>query len=188
MISKRLLACMRYCKGFKCLADIGCDHAYVPIHAILNGYVEKAIGIDNKKGPLEAAKENISKNNLEDEISLCLSNGIEEIENADVVLIAGMGGLLISSILEEGEKNLKCIKRLILAPNTDSIYVRKCINRYGFIIIHEEVVLEKNHFYEIIVCEKGKVNYSEMEYKYGPILLKTKPKEFLEMINYRKKH
>lgn len=185
MISKRLELCLNYTKGFKCLADIGCDHAYVPIEALMKGYVGKAIGIDNKIGPLEIAKTNVLKNNLEDEISLVLSDGIKDIEDADVILVAGMGGILITTILDEGKKNLDRVKRIILAPNSDIPLCRKWAFDNNFKVTSEEAFFDHEHYYEIIVLEHGKKNYSLLEIKYGPKLLEQKPEDFILMLKKR---
>ena len=89
----------------KTLADIGTDHAYLPVYCLLNGICENAVAMDVNEGPLKRAEENTKKYNLEDKISLRLSDGIQKLKKgeADVIVIAGMGGLLIQKILEDGK-------------------------------------------------------------------------------------
>ena len=117
-LSKRLSLCAKYTEGFINLADIGTDHALLPITCIQSGYVNKAQAIDNKKGPFVIAYSNVKKNNLTDRIKVKLSDGISEIDDdTDVVVIAGMGGELISKILQKDDK--KQVKRFILQPNNN---------------------------------------------------------------------
>ena len=103
-----------------CFADIGTDHAYLPVYLCKNGKCKTAIASDIVKGPLERAKATIKKHNMEDKISIRLGGGVSTLERdeADVVLIAGMGGLIIADILKDGFDVLKTVKNIILQPMT----------------------------------------------------------------------
>ena len=125
-LSKRLFTCARYTDGFVKLADIGTDHALLPIHCINEGYVLNALAIDNKEGPYVIAFSNVKKQGLEDKISVILSDGIKDIDDdVDVVVISGMGGSLISDILQKDP--VRNVKRFVLQPNNDSKSIRKII-------------------------------------------------------------
>jgi tRNA (adenine22-N1)-methyltransferase len=105
-LSPRLEKALEYTKGFSLLADIGTDHALLPIKAVSFGYVPRAIAIDNKQKPLDNAKKNIVKAKLDQAITAVLSDGLSNVqEPCDVVAILGMGGIAIAEIL--GKANLQ---------------------------------------------------------------------------------
>lgn len=181
-LSKRLYACARYTDGFNELADIGTDHAFLPIHCVQEGYVSKALAIDNKEGPFVIAYSNVLKRNLQDKITVIKGDGIEKITNdTDVVVIAGMGGKLISEILTKHPT--KNVKRFILQPNNDPDKIRSILKDINYLIVDELVMKENHKYYDIIVIEKGSPDYSSFEVNFGPINLKQKPFYFIERID-----
>ena len=109
------------------LADIGTDHAFLPILAIKHKKVKKAYACDIAKGPLEIAKRNIQAENLDGQIETILSNGFEHVPlDVDVVVIAGMGYYTAKDILEAaGEKRLITCKQLIVEVNRKPELLRK---------------------------------------------------------------
>lgn len=92
-------------------ADIGTDHAYLPSYLVLSGICPRALACDLRKGPLENAAETLEHWNIADKISLRLSDGLDELSagEADDIIMAGMGGILIAKLLERTEwvKNKK---------------------------------------------------------------------------------
>ena len=138
---------------YKCLADIGCDHAYVSIEAVKRKLVKKAIACDISPGPLEAAKKNIGESGMN--IELRLGDGLEPIgENeADVVVVAGMGGMRILGILSEGFHKIHN-SLLIMQPQHDLEKLRRGLFGLGFGVAFEKLVKEDGRFYEIIVAKK----------------------------------
>ena len=100
-ITERLKKCGAMVEKGSKIADVGTDHAYLPIYLIKEKKATHAIACDLREGPLENAKKNIKKFGLEEKIETRLSNGLENIKEneADEVIIAGMGGILISEIL-----------------------------------------------------------------------------------------
>ncbi len=180
-ISKRLSACLKYTEGFNKLADIGTDHALLPINAVTLGYVSLAQAIDNKQGPFVIAYSNVLKYELNSKVEVILGDGIKKIDSdVDVVVISGMGGNLISDILLKDDK--QNVKRFILQPNNDSHLVRSAIETIGFNIV-DELVLNDNHkTYDLIIADIGKANYSEIELQFGPINIKEKPYFFIKRI------
>ncbi len=87
------------------LADVGTDHAYIPIYLMQNGVIPQAVAMDINQGPLLRATENIRRYGLTGRIETRLSDGLEKLQagEADTILIAGMGGLLMVRILENGQ-------------------------------------------------------------------------------------
>lgn len=189
-LSKRLNTCLEFTKGFNCLADIGTDHAYLPIEAIKQHYVKNALAIDNKQGPFVIAMSNVLKQELSEKVQVIFGDGISKITDAtDVIVIAGMGGKLISDIITKDP--LKNAKRLILQPNSDSFFIREVLNDIGFYIVDELYLSENNKYYEILILEKGQREYNDIELRYGPVLLKNKPhffvKNITDQLDYLKK-
>ena len=189
MLSKRLknVADM-VTKGY-IVADIGTDHGYVPIYLIKNGIVPKAYAMDINEGPLKIADKNICLEGLQDKITTVLSDGMNEMtsEMAESVVIAGMGGDLITDILNRG-KNIKGIKELVLSPHRRVDIVRKYLLDNNWKITDENMVIDNNKFYTILraVPEKEESEYDETEIMYGRLLLTTKNpvlKKYLEKEN-----
>lgn len=181
-ISKRLKTIATYVTKGAYFADIGTDHAYLATYICLQDDKAKAIATDVNKGPLQAAKQTIVKYKLEDRIDLRLGDGLDTIKNEQVstVIIAGMGGSLIKTILSDGLKHLSSVNRLILQANIGEEFVRQWLNTNGYDILNEEILEENDKVYEIIVAEK--VNKPEsltpQEIYFGPHLLKAKSEAF----------
>ncbi|MBU8789448.1 tRNA (adenine(22)-N(1))-methyltransferase TrmK [Oceanobacillus caeni] len=171
-------------KGAK-FADIGSDHAYLPCYICLKDKTARAIAGEINEGPFNSAKNMVSATKLNDVIEVRLGNGLEIItqdDNIDHVVIAGMGGSLIKTILEEGKKKLTDVKRIIAQPNIDARNVRRWFVSNNFKIINESIIEENGHIYEIIVAEQTKSLQmdilNEKELLFGPILLRNKKSEF----------
>jgi tRNA (adenine22-N1)-methyltransferase len=180
-ISKRLSTCLKYTEGFNKLADIGTDHALLPINAVTLGYVSTAQAIDNKQGPFVIAYSNVLKYELNDKVEVILGDGIKKIDSdVDCVVISGMGGSLVSDIIIKDDK--QNIKRFILQPNNDSNLVRKALVEIGFHIVDELVFSDNHKTYDLIVADKGTIQYNEFEIEFGPINLKEKPYFFIQRI------
>lgn len=181
-LSKRLYACARYTDGFVQLADIGTDHALLPIHCIKEGYVSSALAIDNKEGPFVIAYSNVKKRNLQDRITVIKGDGIEKItDETDVVVISGMGGRLIADILTKHPT--RNVKRFVLQPNNEADKVRAILKSIGYYIVDELVMKENHKYYDIIVIEQGEYEYTSFEINFGPINVKQKPFYFIERID-----
>lgn len=138
----------------KILADVGTDHAYLPIYMLLKSRIENAIVTDIKSGPLERAKKNAALYGVSDRIQPILTDGLNGVErfSPDVVVIAGMGGELIARIIYEADflKSEKC--RLVLQPMTRSEILRKELAKNGFSITEERLVSD-GKLYVLISAE-----------------------------------
>ena len=171
------------CEGSKVVCDVGCDHAYVLVKALLDYHVDRGIASDINVGPLSAAKDNIKAKGLEDRIDVILSDGFKSInQEFDTAVIAGMGGNLIKDILSDSLSKVKG-KKLILEPNNDQPVVREFLMNHGFMIEDEFAINENGKYYEIIVACEGNVTYDENQIKFGPVLLKKKPEAFISFYN-----
>ncbi|WP_195273098.1 tRNA (adenine(22)-N(1))-methyltransferase [Enterococcus mundtii] len=185
-LSKRLETVGRFVPEAARLADIGSDHAYLPVALMLKGKIDFAVAGEVVKGPFESAKRQVSKNGLSERIEVRLANGLDAIEKQDqinAITIAGMGGSLIRDILESGRQNqrLSGKERLILQPNIGEKTLRTWLKENNYQIIAEEILEENKKIYEIIVAEKKEqpIEYSEKELMFGPHLLAEKNAIFL---------
>ena len=133
-------------------ADIGTDHAYLPVYLIENGIIDNAIAADLRKGPLENARETVQAHNLDDKIELRLSDGVDNFSADEVneIAVAGMGGLLISQFIERTSWLKNSDVHLILQPMTHTEELRKTLFDNGFIIDNEVVAEDGDKLYIII--------------------------------------
>lgn len=159
-------------KGYK-IADIGTDHAYLPIYLITHNICPNAIATDIRLGPLKKASEHVQNHNLSDKIELRLGEGLEPLApgEVDAVVIAGMGGETIARILEKYKAVADTLKRVIIQPMTNQPKLRKKLFEMQYHIIDETVALDDGKFYEIIVTQKGFHGfYDDIDIEIGPIL------------------
>jgi tRNA (adenine22-N1)-methyltransferase len=136
------------------VADIGTDHALLPVFLVQRGQAAFAVAGDNKPGPLRAAQRQVSKAGLEQQISVRLGDGLEVIEpgEVDTVVIAGMGGSAIAGILERGADRLAGVSRLVLQPNVGADAVRSWLFEHGWLLDGELIAAEDGVFYEILTA------------------------------------
>lgn len=182
-LNNRLKTVAKYIKH-QTLADIGSDHAYLPLYALENKLIENAVAGEVVIGPYEAAVENVSKYGASARIDVRLGSGLSVIKSleVDVITICGMGGPLIAEILTQGKEKLNNFPRLILQSNIHTEAVRETLVKLGYEIIAEEIIKEKKHIYEIIVAEHAekKFHYNPSELKFGPLLMNNKNDIFYE--------
>ena len=176
-LSKRLQTIADFVKKGAVVADIGTDHAHIPIYLIKNNIISKAYACDINKGPLEKAEENINYYGVKN-IELRLSNGLEKLktDEADTVIIAGMGGELITDILEKGRRFFESKRKFILSPHTKIDEVRKFLLSNGFEITKEDMCIDEGKFYTVMEAKytENKEMYSEAEFLYGKYLIENK--------------
>ena len=176
-LSKRLMQVASFVSEGNRLADIGTDHGYIPIYLVQKGVVPYAYAMDINKGPLVRAKEHIDKEGLGDRIETRLSNGLDKllVNEADSVLIAGMGGGLIIDILARGKEVLDSVGELILSPHSEWEDVRRYLGNNGYNIIREDMLVDMGKYYIIIKAVIGDLaGYDEVDYKYGKLLIEGK--------------
>ncbi|WP_431793979.1 tRNA (adenine(22)-N(1))-methyltransferase [Bacillus altitudinis] len=156
-LSKRLKKVADFLPKEAVFADIGSDHAYLPCYAILHHKALKAIAGEITDGPLQSAKQQVHRLELDEQILVRKGNGLEVIEKGEVnaVTIAGMGGALIASILNEGKHKLTGQERLILQPNIHAHHIRLWLYQEGYELLDEVILEEDGKIYEIIIAETG---------------------------------
>ena len=149
------------------IADIGCDHAYVPVRLIQDGRAQRVIAADLNEGPLNIARQNIEKFGLSGKIETRLGGGLSVLMpgEADVIIIAGMGGEIIETILRADEETAKKSK-LILQPMNSQYELRKFLISNGYKIIAEDMALEGFKVYNVFEVETGYQTPFENEFDY----------------------
>ena len=191
-ISNRLKAICDLCLPGQVVADIGCDHGYVSITLTNSGKFEKALAMDINEGPLRLAGQNIALYGDKARIETRLSSGFDKLEKgeADTVIIAGMGGMLVRDILDAGRDKLGSVKQLVLGAQSDIDTVRRYITAVGFRIDDEEMLEEDGKYYQLIRAVNdgsdnvGKLN--DIEALYGPVLINKKHAVLREYLTKQK--
>lgn len=163
-ISKRLMmncAMVPKCQTF---ADVGCDHAYSSIYLTTLGVAERCIAMDVAEGPLARAKENIKKYGLEDKIEVRQSDGLSQLEQneAEVIMISGMGGSLMLDILKCGIHRVREAKALILQPQSELELFRKGLKELSLSLSDEDMCCEDGKYYTAMYVE-NRITQEEAE-------------------------
>ncbi|MGL4910873.1 MAG: tRNA (adenine(22)-N(1))-methyltransferase, partial [Romboutsia sp.] len=187
-LTDRLLKIASLVTEGKKVADIGTDHGYIPVYLLNKEKVEFAVLADVNKGPLENARKEVRRNGLIDKVDLRLGSGIEVLEKGEVdeVIIAGMGGILISELLEAKKEVATSVDKLILQPMQAQDELRRYLLNNGYEIINEVLVKEDFRIYEILEVKYTGVNTpveDEVFYEVGTKLIENNDpllKEFIE--------
>lgn len=186
-LTDRLLKIASLVSDGKKIADIGTDHGYIPVYLLKEGKVPFAVLADVNKGPLDNAHKEVIQNNLLDKVDLRLGSGIEILEIGEVeeVIIAGMGGILISELLEAKKEVAHNVEKLILQPMQAQEELRYYLLNNGYEILEEVLVREDFRIYEIIVAKytgKNTIIEDEIYYEVGIKLLENKDSLFNDFI------
>lgn len=155
-LSRRLRVAFLLVNGGGRVCDVGTDHALLPIALVKSGKAKSAIASDINPKPLEKARENIQSEGLENKIELVLTDGVHGLEGrAEEYVIAGMGGELIATIIEQAPFLKNKDVHLVLQPMTKVSHLREFLWENGFEIL-EEVYLFEAHYYTVMsVCYQG---------------------------------
>lgn len=136
-------------------ADIGSDHALLPVAAVRSGRATFAVAGEVNDGPLEAARRQVAEAGETGRISVRKGDGLAVIApgEVDAITIAGMGGALIVSILDEGQAKLAGVKRLVLQPNVGGEFVRRWLLEHDWYLAEEAILEEDGKIYEAMMAE-----------------------------------
>lgn len=151
----RLQLCASMVRPGAALADIGTDHAYLPIWLAKKGLVSRAIGGDIRPGPLQKAQDNILRYHVQDTVSARLSDGLHAVSpsDADDIVIAGMGGEMIIRIIGEALWLKDTQKHLILQPMTSAEPLRLFLAEQNFEVLREEAAEEDGRVYTVMLVQ-----------------------------------
>ncbi len=156
-LSERLSAVLSAIPVCETLADVGCDHGLVSIHAIKSGRVKRVTASDVREGPLDAARRAVLEEGLDDVIKMRLCDGLDGMSEHDCVVIAGMGGETIADILSRAPWTKKDGCTIVLHPMTKHERLRAFLYDNGYDITDERFVREDGHLYCIITAKGADV-------------------------------
>lgn len=150
------------------MADIGTDHALLPVYLAKTGTIVSAIAGELNEGPFQAALNQVRESGVEHVVLVRKGDGLSVVApgEVDTVVIAGMGGPLMCAILDAGREVLQQVNRLVLQPNVGVPGVRLWLRDHGWVLQAEELVKEDRHFYEILVADKRETADEENEKLY----------------------
>ena len=152
-LSPRLSAAADLVRQDALVADVGTDHAYLPIALCLDGRARGGVVSDINQGPITRARENITKYRLEDRLCAVRTNGLWGIDiyRPEDIMILGMGGELIATIIGDAQWTKDPAIHLILQPMTHPEHLRAHLAANGYAIIDERIVREEDKIYQIIL-------------------------------------
>ncbi|WP_077621482.1 tRNA (adenine(22)-N(1))-methyltransferase [Sediminibacillus massiliensis] len=183
-ISKRLQLVADFLPPAAKFADIGSDHAYLPVYVCSRDNQAQAIAGELNEGPYQSAKKNVQSFGLSGQIEVRKGDGLAVLNEKEVdqLVIAGMGGSLIADILNSGKNKLSSVDRIIAQPNVDAKSIRVWFQDNGYLLAGEKIIEESGHIYEILMAErKESVSpLTDKELLCGPFLLKEKSPAFVE--------
>lgn len=180
------------------IADIGTDHAHIPIKLIKSGKCKKAIASDINEGPAKIAAENIKRENLNIEVRTGPGLTVLNENEVEQIIIAGMGGKLIVDILKESY-DIAINSKLILQPMSGQYELRKYLVENNFIITDEDITIEGEKIYNLIKVNPSGISVAyntEFEFhipeflkkhKYYEKLKEKKLREFNKILDGNKK-
>ena len=187
-LSNRLLEIIKYVPIDSIVADIGTDHGSIPAYLIKNNISKRVIASDISPGSLDKTIEFVKALNLNDKILPRLGDGLDVIKpyEVDTVIIAGMGGVLISKILDDKKEICATIENFILQPMVASKELRAYLINNGYMIVDESLAKEGKRYYEIILAKKGNsVIQKDIYYEIGQKLVENNHPLLKEFIVYK---
>lgn len=148
-LDPRLSLVASFVRQGSALADVGTDHAYLPVFLVQTGRCPRAVASDLREGPLRNARQTVREHGLESKIATVLSNGLDALEPrcADDVVLAGMGGILIAELLARAAWLRDPAVQIIAQPMSHAEDVRRFFFQNGFALEREACAKESRHCY-----------------------------------------
>lgn len=172
-LGMRLKTVARFVSRDCILADIGTDHAYLPIYLVKEGIISRALAGDVHTGPYQAAQKAVANANLQKSIEVRHGDGLFIVApgEADMAVIAGMGGTTIMDILAKCPETTRQLKGLILQPMNAAPQLREWLEQNQWQIADEELIIEEGRLYEVIYAVPGSEKVMDsILYEIGPKL------------------
>lgn len=154
-LSERMMMAANMVRHGSRIADIGTDHAYLPVYLIEKGIASEALACDVRRGPLSNAQKTVELFGIQDKITLRLSDGFDEIEpfEADDFIMCGMGGTLMAELVSRAYWLKDPSKKLILQPQSHSEDIRKFLVENGFAILCEDACTDDGKLYSALSAQ-----------------------------------
>ena len=170
-ISPRLLSAADFVRQDAILADIGTDHAYLPLFLLRAGRIERAFCSDVNEGPLDSARANIGAAGYLDRVEFTLADGADALAGKGITdyTICGMGGELIADIIDRADEMRNPAVRLILQPMTRRGALVSYLYKNGFEVLEEAYSKDAGkHYVTLLVAYSGICrDVSELEAEFG---------------------
>lgn len=174
------------------MADIGTDHGYLPAYLIMSGRCRQVIASDIAEGPCQAAMETRNRYNLQNTMEIRTAPGLQGLRagETDAVVIAGMGGATIVSILDESPEIAASVGIFVLQPMNAANLLRRWLAQHDYCIAEEALCKEHGHIYTVIkaVHAESRQELSSLEAELGPYILKEKPVLWQEFVKGKAEH
>lgn len=175
-LKARLAALAAFVPPGSVVADIGTDHAYLPVYLIRKGLAGRVIAVEKRPKTMEGARRTLAEYDHGGRIELRCGDGLGPLrleDGVDCVVIAGMGGRTICRILAKSREKLDWFDRFLLQPMQDSVLLRRWLVANGMCFSFEKLAREGGHIYEIMVVKRGKQRiFNSLLYELGPCLLR----------------
>lgn len=188
VLSRRLESAVPYIRSGARVADVGTDHAYLPIRLVESGIARAALAADINRGPIESARANIARAGLDGLIETLQTDGLHGVEAfaPDHVIVFGMGGELIERILSEADWIKTDAVRLILQPMSRAATLRAWLTENGFTIVGETLTYEEKKYYQTFAAEfcGERSVYSEVELAVGRLNIARRPPIFEDFLRH----
>ena len=186
-LDERLRAIASFVQQGTVLADIGTDHAYLPIYLLEQKKILNAIATDVSDGPLLAAKSSIAAAGFQELIQTRKGDGLSPLSAGEVetITIAGMGGSTIAGIIARNMPVAQAVDNFILQPMGESRTLRRFLYQNAWVIDDEVLVREAGHLYQILSVKKATgqlVVPCELSLELGPVLKEKRPQYFKEHV------
>ncbi|MBR3094074.1 MAG: SAM-dependent methyltransferase [Clostridia bacterium] len=172
-LDPRLSLVASFVRPGRVLADIGTDHAYLPVFLVQTGRCPRAVASDLRKGPLQNAQQTVREHGLEERIQTVLSDGLDALAPfcADDVVLAGMGGILIAELLARASWLRDPAVRVIAQPMSHAEDVRLWLFQNGFTITDEACAVDGRHCYVAMAAQyTGEATAPSPALPYGGLL------------------
>ncbi len=185
-LDNRLALCSDFVRCGARVADIGTDHAYLPVWLCRIGKCPSAIAADINHAPLQRGIDTINHYNMSDKITARLSSGLQNInaDEADDIVIAGMGGELIAKIINDCSFAKDSSKHFILQPMTKSEVLIKWLCENGYEILKQDCCTASNKCYTVLLVKYcGKTEEKNEDFYYMGKLSPQTNETHLQFIN-----
>ena len=172
-VGNRLLSAAKFVRQGAYFADVGTDHAYLPLFLLGEGIIERAVCADINEGPLESARKNAAEAGFFDKIIFKLSDGAAELSDMGITdyAICGMGGELIADIIDRAPHLKDSAVNLILQPMTRQASLRRYLYENGFAVVGESYSYDAGKYYLCMLVKYSGVSrkISDFEAEFGDL-------------------
>ena len=151
------------------VADVGCDHGKLGYYLVSTDRASEVIATDISAPSLAKAEELAKENGVQDVMTARLGNGLEPVADreVDTVIIAGLGGDVISDIILRANEQGKRFLHYLLSANTHPEKVRAAIVKCGHTIVFDEMLECAGKTYTIVKTNEGESTLSSEQIAYG---------------------